>query len=261
MAITKVKKYQAIVSLICMIVLVSIMGISVGNAQQQTNTTDEATINTTVKETNTIEKSNKAKVVETTMVKGSIETEMVTTKDVVESTIDKTTTKAITTKQKKTHKKKTTNGEYNGGVVYDLPDYCSGSFKSYTNYQLLSKSSPQWTQVQCHEDAWTDSNGLRKVGDCYCVAMGSYYTKTLGDVFEIQTTGGKFKVIITDWKADCHTDSKHQYTIANGCIVEFYVDMNNFNSKARQMGDVSYADSKFSGKITKITKLGNYFSK
>jgi hypothetical protein len=35
--------------------------------------------------------------------------------------------------------------------------------------------------------------------------------------------------------------------------------MNKFNSTAKRMGDVSYASKKFSGKITKITKLGNYF--
>jgi hypothetical protein len=142
--------------------------------------------------------------------------------------------------------------------TYSIP--CGGgSFKSYTSYRLLSKSSPQWTKIQCHKKANTSKNGLRRVGKYYCVAMGSHYSKTLGDVFKIKTTGGTFKVIICDWKANCHTDSTHRYTVANGCVIEFYVDMNKFNSTAKRMGDVSYVSKKFKGKITKITKLGNYF--
>jgi hypothetical protein len=144
--------------------------------------------------------------------------------------------------------------------IYDVSPYAS-SFKSYTNYQLLSKSSTQWNQIQCHSDAYTDQNGLRKVGDYYCIAMGSYYTNTLGDIFEIHTTGGIFKGIICDWKADAHTDSTHRYTEHNGCMVEFYVDMNCLNSKAKQMGDISYINQNFNGKITKVIKLGNYLCK
>lgn len=144
------------------------------------------------------------------------------------------------------------------GAEYSIPD-CGGKFKSYTNYKLLSKTSPQWKKIQCHSDAYTDDNGLRKVGDYYCVAMGSHYSNTLGDLFEITTEGGTFQIIICDFKSDKHTDSTHRYTTANKCITEFYVDTTCLNSKAKQMGDISYADEKFSGRIIRIVKLGNYF--
>lgn len=144
------------------------------------------------------------------------------------------------------------------GNEYEVPSN-GGKFKSYTNYKLLSKNSPQWTKIQCHEDAYTDSNGLRKVGDYYCVAMGSYYSTTLGDLFEIKTEGGTYKVILCDYKSNYHTDAKNQYTTHNNCVTEFYVDMNTLNSTVKQMGDVSYADSNFKGKIVSITKIGNYF--
>lgn len=136
-----------------------------------------------------------------------------------------------------------------------------GKFKSYTNYQILSKDSKQWTKIQCNENAYTDENGLRKVDEYYCVAMGSYYAKNLGDLFEIQTEGGLFKVIICDFKADEHTDANNQYTLANGCMVEFYVDINILNDTAEQMGDISYIDQNFSGEIVSINKVGNYFQK
>ena len=123
-------------------------------------------------------------------------------------------------------------------------------FKSYTNYKCLSRSSAQW---KLQQKAYTDKNGLRKIGDDYLVAMGSYYTKHLGDRFKITlSTGKSFTVRICDFKANSDTNSTHQYT-ANGCMIEFYVD-SNLNSKARQMGDISYIKG-FKGNITKVEKI------
>lgn len=123
-------------------------------------------------------------------------------------------------------------------------------FKSYTNYKCLSRSSAQW---ELQKKAYTNKNGLRKIGDDYLVAMGSYYTKHLGDRFKITlSTGKSFTVRICDFKANSDTNSTHQYT-ANGCMIEFYVD-SNLNSKARQMGDISYIKG-FKGNITKIEKI------
>lgn len=135
-----------------------------------------------------------------------------------------------------------------------------GSFKSYTNYRLLNKNSPQWTKIQCNPNAYTDNNGLRKVDGYYCVAMGSYYTRTLGDLFEIETEGGTFQVIICDFKADCDTDASNRYSLSCNCMVEFYVDMSCLNSTVRCMGNVSYANKNFKGDILRVTKIGNYFS-
>lgn len=123
-------------------------------------------------------------------------------------------------------------------------------FKSYTNYRCLSRSSAQW---KLQKKAYTDKNGLRKIGDDYLVAMGSYYTKHLGDRFKITlSTGKSFTVRICDFKANSDTNSTHQYT-ANGCMIEFYVD-SNLNSKARRMGDISYIKG-FKGNITKVEKI------
>lgn len=144
-------------------------------------------------------------------------------------------------------------------IEYETPDN-SGAFKSYTNYRLLSKNSPQWNKIQCDENAYTDENGLRKVGEYYCVAMGSYYTDTLGDLFEITTEGGTFKVIICDFKADHDTDAKNQYTSANRCMTEFYVDTGSLNKTAKLMGDISYIDESFEGVIVEVNKIGNYFA-
>ena len=174
------------------------------------------------------------------------------------TTIEEVTAEATTVETTKKDTMETTAGHSTETSKYGIPSN-GGKFKSYTNYRMLNTNSSQWTKVQCHTDAHTDTNGLRKVGDYYCVAMGSYYSTTLGDLFEIKTEGGTFKVILCDFKANQHTDTSNQYTAHNNCVIEFYVDMNTLHSTAKQMGDISYADSKFSGKIVGITKIGNYF--
>lgn len=150
---------------------------------------------------------------------------------------------------KKYHKKK--------NKKYTIPKN-GGSFKSYTNYKLLNKKSPQWKKIQ--SIAYTDNNGLRKVDKYYCVAMGSFYSKKLGDTFKITTENGSFYIIICDFKDDDDTDNSNRYTKENGCITEFYVDNKKLSPKVKRMGSVSYASDKFKGKIKKIEKLENYFS-
>ena len=175
----------------------------------------------------------------------------------IETTVLMATSPATTVQPKTTKQEvEETTVFYESNGTYSIPDN-GGRFKSYTNYRLLSKSSSQWNKIQCHKDAYTDENGLRKVGDYYCVAMGSYYSSRLGDTFEITTEGGTFRVVLCDFKADQHTDSTNRYTAHNGCVIEFYVDMDYLGSMARRMGDISYTDSKFSGRIINIVKTGN----
>jgi hypothetical protein len=218
------------------------------------DTPEEIDVNTTVISntvTTTINKPETTTTTEETFTVSETETTVVTTTKPVVVTRSETTEK----KEVQTTQEETTVSSVSKGI-YTIPDN-GGRFKSYTNYRLLSKSSPQWNKIQCHENAYTDENGLRKVGDYYCVAMGSYYSSTLGDTFEVTTEGGTFRVVLCDFKANQHTDSTNRYTAHNGCVIEFYVDMDSLDSAARRMGDISYADSKFSGKITSITKTGN----
>lgn len=129
------------------------------------------------------------------------------------------------------------------------------NFKSYTNYTLLSKRSIQW---KLQERAYTDENGLRKIGNYYLAAMGSYYSTTIGDKFRLTTdTGAVFDIMLCDGKSDRHTDSRHMYTTANNCMVEFYVDTTKLNRKAKRAGSLGVLPE-FSGSIVKVESLGSY---
>ena len=129
------------------------------------------------------------------------------------------------------------------------------NFKSFTYYTSLKESS---FQGQLQKIAYTDENGLRKVENYYCAALGTYYSTTIGDLFRITTSDNNvFDIILCDVKANAHTDVNNMYTISDNSLVEFYVDKTTLNSAAKVRGSISAIEG-FSGSIVKVEYLGYY---
>ena len=141
----------------------------------------------------------------------------------------------------------------------NAPEYAipSGNtaFKSYMDYRAITnKNSAQWAlQTKC----WTDKDGLRRKGDYYVVALGSYYADHIGDRFIVTLdTGVEIPVIVGDFKADRHTDQTNRYTLTEDGhknILEFVVDTQALPEMARKMGDISYV-SGFRGNVRSIER-------
>lgn len=141
------------------------------------------------------------------------------------------------------------------GIKMALPTSIPRTFKCFAYYTALSSNN----KVQ--KIAYTDELGFRKVDNYYTVALGTYYSSTLGDLFHITTKGGEYDVIVTDIKSDAHTDSLHMYSVGSKCMCEFYVDGKTLVNSVRIKGSCEVARKEFSGAITSITYMGNYFSK
>lgn len=121
------------------------------------------------------------------------------------------------------------------------------SFKSYESYQPL-----RYSQGRLQQRAYTDKNGLRKVGNRYCIAMGSYYTTRIGCKIDLLMSDGEVvKCILADQKADQHTDSLHQKHRSDGSLVEFVVDKHKLTRKVKLYGDVSKI-SEFKRSVEKV---------
>lgn len=144
-------------------------------------------------------------------------------------------------------------------VPYETPQGDT-SFKTWMSYTAFGNETPQ---QQLQEEAVTDEHGCRKIGDYYMVAMGSYYAADLGDRFMIELDNGdgnrprRILVIIGDFKDDRHTDDKNQYRAIDDCrknIIEFIVDTNKLDKKAKMLGDVSAIDG-FEGNVAAIYKI------
>lgn len=129
-----------------------------------------------------------------------------------------------------------------------------GSYKCYMDYRCITDtSSPQW---ELQQGAWTDENGLRRVGDRYCVALGSAFGSTIGTNYIIELeTGEMLRCVLADQKADRDTNAEHTADM-NGAVIEFVVDTPCLSDTVRSMGDISYIEG-FNGKVEKIYEEEN----
>lgn len=134
-------------------------------------------------------------------------------------------------------------------IDYDAPS--NNGFKSYMPYKAItSKSSPQY---KLQKIAYTGKYGIRQVDGRYCVALGSYYTKEIGQYFDlILENGTVIPCILADQKADHDTDSSNRKTLHNGCVAEFVVETSSLNKNAKRDGDISSCCEEWDSPVSKI---------
>ena len=168
------------------------------------------------------------------------ETEIITETEVIETEVEAETEEIIEEVQTPTD------------TMVDKVDEDFGTFKSYTDYKCLSRSSPQW---KIQEKAYTDENGLRKIGNAYLVALGSYYGVELGAEYVVTlSNGNSFNIILCDVKNDIHTDDLNRECLANGSVLEFYVESSALPQIVKLMGTIGSIDF-FNGSIVSIIKI------
>ena len=131
----------------------------------------------------------------------------------------------------------------------ELPKDTTGVTKTYMDYKTVTNDATKQYALLNSEKAYT-KDGFRMYDDCYCIALGSYYSKDIGTKFEIElSTGVKLNCILGDQKSDRHTDENHQYAVNNGDIVEFIID-----GLELPGGDVSIVPG-FEGEVVGIKKI------
>ena len=137
-------------------------------------------------------------------------------------------------------------------ISYQSPS--SNTFKSYEDADCITDSS-KLAQGRLKKKYHLDKSGVWMVGNRYCIAVGSYYTKKIGVKIDLVLShnGRKhtLKCITADSKADKDTIYNHRIH-KDGSVAEFVVNTNSLSKKTRLMGDISYAGKQFKGKIIKI---------
>lgn len=141
-------------------------------------------------------------------------------------------------------------------IAENVPNWdinCDSNRKLYMYYTSVTDTTSNQYRLLYGENAYTDVNsGIRMVGDRYCVALGSYYTTTIGQKVDVVLeNGGVIKCILGDCKADCHTNNTHQYAIGTGNVVEFIVDASVFDHLKDPSGTVNWV-SGLDGQVNKI---------
>ncbi len=139
---------------------------------------------------------------------------------------------------------------------YDLFDTYPTWFKAYMDYRTITDTNS--IQYQIQQQAWTDTYGLRRLGDDYIVAMGTgWLMEGCGERFLVTLENEiQFTVTVGDIKADCHTDPTHRFRSCGGGanVLEFIVDTDLLSADAVQAGTVSVYPA-FSGNIQRIERI------
>ena len=156
-------------------------------------------------------------------------------------------------KKKANVKKKTsssTKSVYAKSVTLKGPSV-SGKQKSYMSYRAITARASK--QFQLQKKAYTGNYGIRMINGRYLVAVGSHYTKKVGQYLDIVLDNGTvIPCILGDRKADRHTDSSNRYTKHDKSVVEFIVDPSYLPSKVKKMGNISYAKKSWNSGVNKV---------
>lgn len=135
-----------------------------------------------------------------------------------------------------------------GFINCEVPN--NNTIKSYMDYRCITSTVSKQYKLQ-KSLAYTGDNGIRMINGRYCVAVGSYYTTTIGQYIDIELENGNVIYgILADCKDDAHTDSTNRIN-PNGSVVEFVVDTKALDHTAKIMGDISYVND-WNSKIINI---------
>lgn len=128
----------------------------------------------------------------------------------------------------------------------------------YMDYRALTNTASK--QYELQQYAWTDSQGFRRYGDYYMVAMGTYYGY-VGDTFRITTDRDNcYDVILGDCKGTdaVSYDGNHSwYHVAGDYrlnVVEFIVQTEYLPSEVTLHGDCGVLEN-IGGNVVKIERI------
>lgn len=146
--------------------------------------------------------------------------------------------------------------EYSEDARICFSEDFDSSFKAYMDYRCITDTSS--VQYSLQQQAYTDERGFRRIGNDYCVALGTGITSGCGERFVITLDSGySFSVIVSDIKADAHTDSTNCYAPRGenaGNIVEFIIDTDNADGYMLTSGSAGCFDD-LSGNVISIEKI------
>lgn len=141
-------------------------------------------------------------------------------------------------------------------AVHCFDEGFDSSFKAYMDYRCITDTNS--VQYSLQQQAYTDERGFRRIGDDYCIALGTGITSGCGERFMISLDSGySFTAIVSDVKADIHTDSTNCYAPRgenSGNIVEFIIDTDNADGYMLTCGSAGCFED-LSGNVVSITAI------
>ena len=134
-------------------------------------------------------------------------------------------------------------------IEMDVPS--NNSFKSYMGAHKITDTTS--AQYQLKSEYLDSACGIKLVDDRYVIAIGTYYTETVGTRVDLVMKNGEVvPCIVGDVKKNKDTDATNRQHNVDGSVIEFVVNADTLSSEAKSHGDCSWADPRLMGEIKAI---------
>ena len=135
------------------------------------------------------------------------------------------------------------------GTEKDVPS--NNSFKSYMDADTITSINTDQYKLK-DKYVIDEQTGIWTVDERYCIAVGSYYTQSIGTYIDVvMENGNVLQCILGECKRNRDTDYTNRQN-PNGSVVEFIVNTSSIPSIVRKMGNCSYACEEMKGEIKSI---------
>ena len=135
------------------------------------------------------------------------------------------------------------------GIEKDVPP--NNSFKSYMDADTITSRNTDQYKLKA-KYIIDEQTGIWTVDERYCIAVGSYYTQSIGTYIDVvMENGSTLHCILGECKRNRDTDYTNRQN-PNGSVVEFIVNTSSMPSMVRKMGNCSYACEEMKGEIQSI---------
>ena len=135
------------------------------------------------------------------------------------------------------------------GTEKDVPS--NNSFKSYMDADTITSRNTDQYKLK-DKYVIDEQTGIWTVDERYCIAVGSYYTQSIGTYIDVvMENGSTLHCILGECKRNRDTDHTNRQN-PNGSVVEFIVNTSSMPSMVRKMGNCSYACEEMKGEIKSI---------
>ena len=135
------------------------------------------------------------------------------------------------------------------GTEKDVPS--DNRFKSYMDADTITSRNTDQYKLKA-KYVIDEQTGIWTVDERYCIAVGSYYTQSIGTYIDVvMENGSTLHCILGECKMNRDTDYTNRQN-PNGSVVEFIVNTSSMPSMVRKMGNCSYACEEMKGEIKSI---------
>lgn len=119
--------------------------------------------------------------------------------------------------------------------VPNINEGCKSWNITYMPYTAVTSVSSAQYKLLYSDECYTDPvTGIRMVDGRYCIALGSYYTNSIGQKVDLVFEDGTVvRCILGDCKSDVHTDVTNRFHSQDGSVAEFIVDYAVFDKSVK----------------------------